>query len=164
MHARPIFHDVASGKAVCYEEGTDLYDERNTPGFSAFGLFWGISRDGRQAIELDNVTCLALAKLIRRRSNRLDALCLAALKELHKNPDNSVHSRVNTISQVRQSQHIRKTSSADYYDVENSFIHLALEGHGSLPITLDIIFVACAAMWHQSRPNKLCDCFACCAD
>jgi Transglutaminase-like superfamily len=58
--------------------------------------------------------------------------------------DKSLPARVSVICDVMKQEGIVAARDSDYYAVGNSFIHLALEGRGSLPITMAIIFVGIA--------------------
>ena len=51
---------------------------------------------------------------------------------------------VSIICDVMRQEGIVAVRDQDYYAVENSFIHLALQGRGSLPITMAIIFAGIA--------------------
>jgi len=75
---------------------------------------------------------------------RLNELAQCALEILDSSKDESQSFAVKTICGVMTTAEIVAAHDTDYYNVENSFIHLALEGRPSLPITMAVIFSAVA--------------------
>jgi regulator of sirC expression with transglutaminase-like and TPR domain len=71
---------------------------------------------------------------------RLDELAEASQDVMRSKIDTSLPAWVSAICEVMRQYGIVAAHDRDYYAVENSFIHLALQGRGSLPITMAIIF------------------------
>ena len=71
---------------------------------------------------------------------RLNELAQLALEILDSSNDKSLPFAVQTICSVMTNAGIVAAHDIDYYNVENSFIHLALKGRPSLPITMAVIF------------------------
>ena len=71
-------------------------------------------------------------------------LALEAQQTIDTEMAQSPAGKVRAISQVISARGIKPARDEDYYAVENSLIHLVLQGRGSLPITMAIIFTAVA--------------------
>src|SRR5947207_13812670 len=67
-------------------------------------------------------------------TNRINELALSVEAECHSMSDASFPARVHKICNVMRDAGIVAAHELNYYAVENSFIHFALQGRGGLPI------------------------------
>lgn len=74
----------------------------------------------------------------------MERLANVARERIQSLLDQSAKARAQVICQVMKENGIIAARDVDYYAIENSFIHLSLQGRGSLPITLAVIFTGVA--------------------
>lgn len=111
---------------------------------TAFSLHWGINLKDHFTVDPDFVRPGKGDHSKLEIRQRLDRLANSARESILSSSDQSSRACALAICKVMRANGIIAARDIDYYAIENSFIHLCLQGRGGLPITLAIIFTAIA--------------------